>query len=69
MESLYFRKKYQESKQIFSSFCEKHIDFPLLELKAQGKTILLSSHNKEDIEILCDQVFHMERGKLARVNE
>jgi ABC-2 type transport system ATP-binding protein len=39
----------------------------LLELKAQGKTILISSHNKEDIEILCDQVYHMERGKLARV--
>jgi ABC-2 type transport system ATP-binding protein len=41
----------------------------LLELKAQGKTILISSHNKEDIEILCDQVYHMERGKLTRVNE
>jgi ABC-2 type transport system ATP-binding protein len=41
----------------------------LLELKVQGKTILISSHNKEDIEILCDQVFHMERGKITKVNE
>jgi ABC-2 type transport system ATP-binding protein len=41
----------------------------LLELKEQGKTILLSSHNKEDIEILCDQVFHMEHGRLAKVEE
>jgi ABC-2 type transport system ATP-binding protein len=38
----------------------------LLELKEQGKTILLSSHNREDIEILCDQVFHMEHGRLAK---
>jgi ABC-2 type transport system ATP-binding protein len=41
----------------------------LLELKEQGKTILLSSHNKEDIEILCDQVFHMEHGRLTKVDE
>jgi ABC-2 type transport system ATP-binding protein len=41
----------------------------LLELKEQGKTILLSSHNREDIEILCDQVFHMEHGRLAKVEE
>jgi ABC-2 type transport system ATP-binding protein len=41
----------------------------LLELREQGKTILLSSHNKEDIEILCDQVFHMEHGRLTKVDE
>lgn len=32
----------------------------LLELKAQGKTILLASHNVEDIRTLCDFVFEME---------
>jgi ABC-2 type transport system ATP-binding protein len=41
----------------------------LLELKKQGKTILLSSHNREDIEILCDRVFHMEHGRLTKVDE
>jgi ABC-2 type transport system ATP-binding protein len=41
----------------------------LLELKKQGKTILLSSHNREDIEILCDQVFHMEHGRLTKADE
>jgi ABC-2 type transport system ATP-binding protein len=41
----------------------------LLKLREQGKTILLSSHNKEDIEILCDQVFHMEHGRLTKVDE
>ena len=37
----------------------------LLELKGQGKTILLSSHNREDIDLLCDSVCKMEGGVLA----
>ncbi|MBP0976050.1 MAG: ATP-binding cassette domain-containing protein, partial [Oscillospiraceae bacterium] len=32
----------------------------LLELKSQGKTILLASHNAEDIRTLCDHVYEME---------
>ncbi len=32
----------------------------LLHLKAQGKTILLASHNAEDIRTLCDHVYEME---------
>ncbi len=39
----------------------------LLKLKEEGKTIILASHNKEDIEILCDQVYEMDHGKLAGV--
>ena len=34
----------------------------LLEQKEQGKTILLASHNGEDIRILCDRVFEMDGG-------
>lgn len=37
----------------------------LLELKAQGKTILLASHNEEDIQILCDEVYEMDGGVLT----
>lgn len=37
----------------------------LLKLKEEGKTIILASHNKEDIEILCDEVHEMEHGKLT----
>ncbi len=33
----------------------------ILELKAQGKSILLASHNAFDIEALCDEVKDMER--------
>lgn len=36
----------------------------LLELKAQGKTILLVSHNHEDIAALCDTVHEMDGGVL-----
>ena len=39
----------------------------LLELKKQGKTILLASHNSMDIDILCDEVYEMDAGVLRRV--
>jgi ABC-2 type transport system ATP-binding protein len=34
----------------------------LLNLKDKGKTILLASHNKEDISLLCDTVREMDGG-------
>ena len=37
-----------------------------LELKKQGKTILLASHNRDDIEILCDEVYEMDGGVLQK---
>ncbi|KLU71050.1 MAG: hypothetical protein RHS_3159 [Robinsoniella sp. RHS] len=37
-----------------------------LELKACGKTILLASHNKEDINVLCDEVYEIDRGIMKR---
>lgn len=37
-----------------------------LELKKQGKTILLASHNREDIGALCDEVYEMDAGVLTR---
>ena len=36
----------------------------LLNLKDEGKSIILASHNKEDIEVLCDEVYEMDHGKL-----
>lgn len=36
----------------------------LMGLRGEGKTILLASHNKEDIEVLCDEVYEMDRGRL-----
>ncbi|MCH5297907.1 MAG: ATP-binding cassette domain-containing protein [Ruminococcus sp.] len=39
-----------------------------LDLKEQGKTILLASHNKEDIEVLCDEVYMMDKGVLTQIH-
>ncbi len=37
----------------------------LKKLRSQGKTILITSHNHEDIEQLCDTVCEMEAGELT----
>lgn len=37
----------------------------LMQLRDEGKTIILASHNKEDIEVLCDEVYEMDRGRLG----
>lgn len=37
----------------------------LLNLKKQGKTIILASHSKEDIGILCDEILEMDYGKVV----
>ena len=39
----------------------------LLDLKAEGKTILIASHSTEDIQILCDCVFEMDKGTLSQI--
>lgn len=36
----------------------------LLELKKKGKTILIASHNKEDIELLSDKIFMLDKGRV-----
>lgn len=41
----------------------------LMRLRDEGKTIILSSHNKEDIEILCDEVYEMDQGRLVMHRE
>lgn len=37
----------------------------LLELKSQGKTILIASHLDKDIELLCDDVYEMDQGRIV----
>ena len=39
----------------------------LLALKEQGKTILIASHSAEDIDILCDTVCEIDKGRLEKV--
>lgn len=38
-----------------------------LKMKSEGKLILLASHSREDIEILCDEVYEMEAGILRKM--
>ncbi len=38
----------------------------LLALKEQGKLIILASHNREDINILCDEVYEMNKGTITK---
>ena len=49
------RQGVEEMRQIFCK--EKH----------KGKTILLASHNREDIEALCDHVYEMEDGQIKQL--
>jgi|SRR5579872_6168271 len=39
----------------------------LLRLKSEGKTIFLSSHLLSEVELVCDRVAVVNRGKLARL--
>ena len=39
----------------------------LLDLKNQSKTILIASHSAEDIDVLCDSVVEMDKGRMEKV--
>ncbi len=39
----------------------------LIELKEQGKTILIASHSAEDIDTLCTAVYEMDKGVLSAI--
>lgn len=39
----------------------------LLQLKEQGKTILIASHNPDDVRILCDTLYEMDAGTINRL--
>ena len=42
----------------------------LLKMKRKKiKLIILASHNREDIEVLCDEVYEMEGGVISKVKD
>lgn len=47
----------------------KEIREVLLQMKAENRVILLSSHNLKDIDYLCDVVFEMDDGYLQEMND
>ncbi|BDU93634.1 ATP-binding cassette domain-containing protein [Clostridium perfringens] len=40
----------------------------LLDLKNKGVTILLASHNKDDINSLCDNIYEIKNGNFTKLN-
>ena len=38
----------------------------LLKQKEQGKLIIIASHNNEDIEVLCDEIYYFDKGIVSR---
>lgn len=50
------------------SYSVKDIREMLIDYKKKGKTILISSHIKEDIDILCDEVYELDRGNINKLN-
>ncbi len=45
----------------------KEMQALFLELKNQGKTLVLASHHKEDIDI-CDEIYEMEHGVMKNLS-
>ena len=41
----------------------------ILQYKKEKKTILLTSHNYEDIKLLCDKIYEMDKGNLEEVDD
>jgi len=39
----------------------------LLSFKKEGKTIILTSHNQQDIDALCDSVYRINQGRIEQV--
>ncbi len=40
----------------------------LLKLREEGKTILIASHSSEDIAVLCDRTYEMEKGVITKLS-
>jgi ABC-2 type transport system ATP-binding protein len=36
----------------------------IFKMKQEGKTILMSSHYPQDMELLCDTIYEVDRGKI-----
>ena len=36
----------------------------LLKQREEGKLIVVASHSSEDIRVLCNEIFHFDKGKM-----
>lgn len=47
----------------------KELNNIIFELKKQNKIILIASHNKEDLNYLCDKIYYVTNGKVSDKKE
>lgn len=45
----------------------KQIRSLLMDLRDKGKTIIMASHTQEDIDVLCDKVYRMDKGNVLEI--
>lgn len=51
--------------EVMNALDEEHVNLVkeiVLKKKLENRCILLASHSKEDLDYLCDEIFHMEEG-------
>jgi len=41
----------------------------LIDLRKQGKTILLTSHSQAEVKLLCDRAFFLTNGRLEPIQD
>ena len=41
----------------------------LVQYKEEGRTIFLTSHHQQDIDLLCDEVYQIQNAQLKKVNQ
>ena len=56
---------FDEPMNSLDSACVEEMRQLFLMLAAEGKTIIITSHNSEDIRLLCHQTYMMDAGKLS----
>ena len=56
---------FDEPMNSLDSACVEEMRQLFLSLAAEGKTIIVTSHNSEDIRLLCHQTYMMDAGKLS----
>lgn len=59
---------FDEPMNSLDSTCVEEMRQLFLALAAEGKTIIVTSHNSEDIRVLCSEVYFMENGALNRIS-
>ena len=42
----------------------ENVNSMIMKLKAENKLVLISNHNREELEMVCDEIYSIENGKI-----